>query len=236
VFNLGSKAFFAISGFLFLVTVVYWLNATDNAGSVLLFVASMAAAGIAMAALAGTGGADRFALSKSDHAAVDAPTAAPLFAALALGFVGLSLALGASALAAGLIVGVVGCIAWFSNSWRSHPDIVGSMQPRISDRFSLPFGMPLAALGVIAIVAISVSRSLLSTSPTGSWVLAAIIGVVVFAGLIVWAWKPDSRGLRQFLIIATVISVVVLAVVGLAAGERKFGEEGGKEAALSMQV
>lgn len=230
MFNLGSKAFFGIAAISFAVAVVYSLTSSDYAGAVMLLMATAAVVGLGMAALAGTGSADRFALAQSEQSSADRPTPAPLLAGLGLGLGGLSVALGAPSLVAAGLVGVVALIAWFSASWRSHPDMAASMQPRISDRFGLPFGMPVAVLGLIAILAISVSRSLLATSPTGSWILAAILGVVIFAGLIIWAWKPESRVLRQALIAVAVIGVVTLAVVGLAAGERNFHEEEGSHA------
>ena len=235
MFNLGSKAFFGIAAVSFIAAVVYSFTSSDYSGAVMLLMATAAVVGLGLAALAGTGSADRFALTQQEQSSADGPSAAPLIAALGLGFVGLSLALGVAALTAGLIVGAVALIAWFSAAWRSHPDMVSSMQPRISDRFGLPFGMPLAVLGIIAIVAISVSRTLLATSKTGSWILAAILGVVIFACLIVWAWKPDSKVLRQALVVILVAGVVALAVVGLASGERKFheGKEGEHAEALS---
>jgi len=236
VFNLGSKAFFGIAAFSFAAAVVYSLISSDYSGAVTLLMATGALIGLAMAALAGTGSADRFAVAQAEQSTASAPTLAPMVAGLGLGFVGLSLALGAPALAAGLIVAAVASIAWFSASWRSHPDMAASMQPRISDRFALPFGMPLAVLAVIAIVAISTSRSFLATSQTGSWILAAILGVVLFAGLMILAWKPANTVLRQAFIAVTVVGVVVLAVVGLAAGERDFhhGEDGEHAEALRV--
>jgi hypothetical protein len=231
VFNLGSKSFLGIGAFSLAVALVYSLASSDYPGAVM---ATVAVVGIGMAALAGTGSADRFALLHSEQSSADRPTPAPFLAALGVGFVGLSLALGAPALVGGLIVGAVALLAWFSASWRSHPDVVASMQPRISDRFSLPFGMPLALLGIIAIVALSLSRSLLATSERGSWILAAIVGITIFAGLILWAWKPESKVLRNALLALALIAVIALAVAGLAAGERNFHEEKSGENALAL--
>ena len=223
--NLGSKSFLGIGAFSLVAALVYSLASGDPSGAVMLWIATIAVVGIGMAALAGTGSADRFAMERAEQSSADRPTAAPLLAGLGLGFIGLSLALGTAAFVGGLVVGVLALLAWFSASWRSHPDMVSSMQPRVSDRFGLPFGMPLAVLGVIAVVAISISRSLLALSKTGSWVFAGILGVVIFAALMIWAWKPDSRVLRQGLIALAVIAVVALAVAGLASGERNFHEE-----------
>lgn len=225
MFNLGSKSLFGISAFSLIVGVLYSLTSSDYSGSVLVLLATFAAASLAVSALAGTGAADRFALNHTEQSTADRPTVAPLAAAVGLGFIGLSLSLGSVALWGGLIVAMVSALVWFSAAWRSHPDLVDLMQPRIAERFSLPFLMPIAVLATIAILAISISRSFLATSKTGSWVLAAILGVITFGCLMLWAWRPNSRGVRQFLTVAAAISIVVLAVVGLAKGPR-FDHEG----------
>lgn len=229
MFNLGSKAFFGIAGVAFAMAVVYAFISSDYTGVVLLLVATGAFAGLGGAALAGTGSADRFALAQSEQSSADQPTSAPLFAALGIGFVGLGVALGTPAFVGGLVVAALALIGWFSASWRSHPDVVARMQPRIADRFSLPFLMPLAVFGVILVVAVSISRSFLATSATGSWVLAAVLGVIVFIGLVIWAWKPDNKVLRQGLVALTLVSIVALAIVGLALGERDFHHHEGEK-------
>ena len=233
MFNLGSKAFFGMSAFCFMAAVVYAFGGSDIAGFTLLLLADFALVGVGMAALAGTGSADRFALARSEQSSADEPTLAPFLGALGLGFIGLSIALGAPALVAGGVVATIAAVIWFSAAWRSHPDMVAAMRPRIADRFNLPFLMPLAIIGVIAITAISISRSLLATSKTGSWILAAILGVLIFGALMIWAWKPANRVISRALVILAVVAVVVLAVVGLAAGERGF-HEGEREHAIAL--
>jgi hypothetical protein len=235
VFNLGSKSFFGMSAFCFMAAVVYAFAGSDIAGFTLLLLADAALVGLGMAALAGTGGADRFALAQSEQSSADHPTIAPFLGAVGLGFTALSIALGAPALAAGAVVATLAAFMWFGAAWRSHPDMVAAMRPRIADRFNLPILMPVAVIGIIAITAISISRSLLATSKTGSWILAGAIGVVIFGALMIWAWKPANKVISQFLVIVAVIAVVTLAVLGLAAGERSF-HEGEHEAALAVST
>ena len=114
-----------------LAAVVYAFAGSDMAGFTLLLLAVGALAGVGMAALAGTGGADRFAFGRS-------PSSHPLTnrrprrssVRIGLGLTGLSLALGVPALVAGgVVVAALAAFIWFAAAWRSHPDMVAGDAP-----------------------------------------------------------------------------------------------------------
>jgi preprotein translocase subunit SecG len=220
--NLGSKTFFGAGLFCFIMAVGYSFTSSDYSGAVLLLVATAGLVAIGAASLTVTGTAERF---------VDAPSIAPFAAALGLGVVGLGAALGAPALIAGLIVLAVGAGMWFSASWRSHPEHVSSITARISDRFSLPFGMPLILLVLIVASAFAISRVLLAVSKTGALGVLVVTALAVFGGGFLMASKSDKKGLIKIMAVVAAVSLAVMFIVGQSAGSRKFEKHGEKHEA-----
>jgi preprotein translocase subunit SecG len=229
--NLGSKTFFGAGLFCFLMAVGYSFTSSDYSGAVLLLVATAGLVAIGAASLTATGTAERFVDTPAVLAAADAPSIAPFAAALGLGVVGLGAALGAPAFVAGLIVLAVGAGLWFSTSWRSHPEHVSSISSRISDRFSLPFGMPLILLVLIVASAFAISRVLLAVSKTGALGVLVVTSLAVFGGGFLMASKSDKKGLIKIMAVVAAVSLAVMFIVGQSAGTRKFEKHGEKHEA-----
>ena len=228
MFNLGTRAFFATSAVAFIFALAYAFNSSDVGGFVLLFCAAGAAAVLGSVSLAATGTADRFTLAGvQDLRAGRAPAASavPLLAAIGLGVVGLGAALGVAAYVGGLVVLLVGGVGWFMASWREHPDHVAALRPRVADRFSLPYGMPIAVTALIAVIAISISRILLSVSKNSATATALVLALVIFGTGFVVASRPKlDRKFLTALIAVALGALVTLGIVGASKGERKFGE------------
>ena len=213
------------------MAVGYSFTSADYSGAVLLLVSTAGLVAIGAASLSATGTAERFVDTPAVLASADAPSIAPFAAALGLGVVGLGAALGAPALIAGLIVLAVGAGMWFSASWRSHPEHVSSITPRISDRFSLPFGMPLILLVLIVASAFAISRTLLAVSKTGALGVLVITALSVFGGGFLMASKSDKKGLIKIMAVVAAVSLGVMFIVGQSAGSRKFEKHGEKHGA-----
>jgi preprotein translocase subunit SecG len=224
--NLGSKTFFGAGLFCFLMAVGYSLGSSDYSGAVLLLVATAGLVAIGAASLTATGTAERFVDTPAVLASADAPSIAPFAAALGLGVIGLGAALGAPALIAGLLVLAVGAAMWFSAAWRSHPEYVSALTPRISDRFSLPFGMPLVLLVLIVASAYAISRTLLAVSKTGALGVLVVAALAVFGGGFLMASKSNKAGLIKIMAVVAAISLAVMFIVGQSAGSRKFEKHG----------
>lgn len=232
MFNLGSKAFFLAAPVAFIAAVLYAFNSSDVGGFIVLLAAAVVSVFLGAASLAATGSADRFMIAGlRDPRAGRAPnpSAVPLIAAVGAGAIGLGFALGIVAFAAGLIVLAVAAVVWFSAGWREHPDYVGSTAPRVGDRFSLPIGLPVGVIGVIAIAAISISRLFLTVSKTGSWIAALIIGLAIFGIALVLAFRPTiSKRVGRVLMAVGVAAIVAVGTIGVSRGERPFHHhEGG---------
>ena len=121
----------------------------------------------------------------------------------------------------------VGGVGWFMATWREHPDHIAALRPRVADRFSLPFGMPIAVTALIGIIAVSISRIFLAVSKNSATVAALIIALVIFGAGFVIASRPklDRRFLTGLIVVA-LAAVVTLGIVGAAKGERDFEHHG----------
>ncbi len=242
MFTLGSKTFLGGAGLALVAAIVYSANTTDSVGVLLLVTAAGAAVAIALSILVGAGASDRHSyVGGEDPAPGREPrgTIVPFVAALGAGGVVLGFALGA----AGFVVGggalVAVLIAWFSQAWRDHPNWVPALSARVSDGVGLPFAMPLALLGLIALIGLAVSRTLLAVNATAAWVVALVVAALIFGGAIVLATRPRlSRRTLAAVLVVSAIVVGGLGIYGLALGERpvEHHEEVGEEHAATYRV
>jgi hypothetical protein len=242
VFTLGSKTFLGAAGLALLAAIVYSANTTDEVGVLLLVASSAAAIVLALGVLIGAGASDRYSyVGGNDPTPGRDPrgTIVPFVAALATGGLVLGFALGA----AGFVVGGVALLAvlviWFSQAWRDHPSWVPALSKRVSDGVGLPFAMPLALLGVIALIGLAVSRTLLAVNATAAWVVALLVATLIFAGAIVLATRPRlSKQAIAGVLVASVAVIGGLGIYGLARGERpvEHGGEHSEEHAAAFLV
>jgi hypothetical protein len=237
VFTLGSKVFFIGAFFALACSIGLAFTTSDQMSIVLFVAAALAMVGIGGSLIVGAGASDRFSYKGGEDLRPSRdpkPTVTPLICAIAAGGTVLGFALGAPYLILGGASVAVCLAAWFSEAWRDHPDYVGAVTKRVSSYVSIPFGMPVAVLAVIGLVAISMSRTFLAVSHSVAWVIAIVAAVLVFVGTIVLAAGPklSKRTSRTVAAIAAVV-VLGMGVYGLAAGkyeghsETHSSEEGG---------
>lgn len=226
MFNLGSRALFVTSALAFVASLFYARLSTDRLGLSLLLGATVLAASLAGAGVVATGAADRFVFTGDidpGRSTVVPPSLAPICAALGVGCLIAGAALGAAFVGAGIAIGVASGIAWFVSSGREGPAYVPAAARRVSDSITVPFGLPVAATGLILILAVSISRTLLAVSKTASWIIVLIFAAAVFFGGIIIAMRPKiTRRVMVVAITVTVLAVGAMAAVGLANGERNF--------------
>ncbi len=230
MFSLGSKTFFGFSLFTFAAAFLYGVATSDLAGITLLGSASVASAFLGIAAVAATGAGDRLSalVGHDDPLANRAPrpSVAPLLLAVAGGTVALGAALGVVAYVSAALVAVAAGIVWFIGSWREHANYVPDTTSRVSDRFGLPLGLPVAVLVLIAIIVISMSRILLAASKNGATVIAIVLAIVILTGGIAAAVRPKiDRRLAAALGVVAVLAVGAMGIVGIALGERDFAHK-----------
>lgn len=225
MFSLGSKAFFATTAFALACAVVYANVSTDRVGVVVLIGAGLVSAFLGVTALSATGAADRFAVTGTDEdrSRPAGASGAPFVGALGLGALAVGAAAGAPLVVIGLVLLGVAAVVWFLGAWREHPAYARAMSPRISDRLTLPVGLPVIVLVLILAAAYSISRTLLASSKNGATVVALVVALVVFAAGFVVAARPAlSPRFVNAIVVLGVVAVGAMLVVGLSKGEREF--------------
>ena len=134
-----------------IVSMVYANVDIDFVRPTILFGASVFLAMLTIASVVATGSADRFGrfatTGVAGHQRKPAPSLAPILGATAMGLVGVGMALGRWYVLGGILVALFAGAAWLAGSWAQHPDRSDAFAPRISDRFNVPFGLPIAAIG-----------------------------------------------------------------------------------------
>ena len=228
--NDATKYSLGLAGFGVLAAVVYRMGAGDRAGALLLLALAIAASIVAL----GTGrtiGSDPtpFVAGDAEVASVaidpaDGPASSPMPLLAAVGVV-LAVAggaIGADLVVYGLIVAAVGFAGWLAGSWRTTPTFTRRDAANLDDRLLGPVGLPIVALIVTALIAISFSRVLLAVSATASWVIALIVASVVLAVLWMLANRETSSRLGPALAAAGLVATLVAGGAGASAGEREF--------------
>lgn len=226
MFTLGSRSLFVTSALSFIASLVYASQTTDRLGLAVLLSAAVLSAFLGAAAMVGTGAADRFVFTgdtdPARHVRV-ASSFAPICGAVGTGCVVGGAALGAPLYVAAIVIAVASGVAWFVSAGRENANYVPAVARRVSDRIAVPVGLPLAAFGLIAVIALSISRTLLAVSKTASWIVVLIFAAAVFFGGILLALRPRlTKRVMTLGIAVTVGAVAVMAAAGLIAGQRKF--------------
>ncbi len=224
--NLGSRTLFVTSGLSLVAALVYASQSTDRLGVAVLFAAAVLSGLLGAAGIVGTGAADRFVFTGDIDPArsVAVPSSfAPICAALGAGCVVGGAALGASFWAAGAVIMAAAGVGAFVSAGRQGPAYVPAVARRVSDGITVPFGLPVAVTGLIAVTAIAISRTLLAVNKTASWIIVLIFAAAVFFGGIILASRPKiSRRMMVTAVAVTVLAVGAMGAAGLISGKRSF--------------
>jgi hypothetical protein len=230
VLSAGTRAVAALSAVSLLLFIAVATATGDRLAVTLLFFAVPAFAALAGAVVATSGVGDRAALAGA--AAAPRPVAGrsfgPVVVALGAGVLVLGAALGIVAYAAGAGLLAFGGLLWFSAAWRDHPHYRPAVSSRVSDNFSMPFGLPVAALVFIGVVAIALSRPLLAASKDGSPIVAILVAALILVGGVVAAAMPKRSTRTTFLaaLVLFLIAVLAIGLFGWIKGERETEHEG----------
>jgi hypothetical protein len=228
VFTLGSKTFFLGALFALVCSIGLAFTTSDQSSIVLFVVVAIAMVGLGCSVIVGAGASDRFSYAGGEDARPSRgprPTLTPLICALSAGATVLGFALGGPVLILGGLSVAVCLAAWFSEAWRDHPDYFGAVTKRVSNYVSLPFGMPVALLAVIGLVAISVSRTFLAVSHSAAWVVGIVAALAVFVGALILAAAPKLSKKASMAVAAFgAVCILAMGAYGLAKGKHKLEE------------
>ncbi len=171
-----------------------------------------------------------------DRSLVTRPSPWPALTAVAVGILAVGVAVGSDVVTAGVIAVLLVTAGWFAQSWREDPSFTPREGAKIGDRLIAPLGLPLLALGLVAVIVISVSRVLLAVPKDASVAVAGGLAVLLLVAFFVLASRPVERGVFIFLSGLAVTSVVVAGGVSAAAGYRTFDHPAAAAQTTTAQV
>lgn len=232
--NVPAKILLALSAFAGVAAVAFAVAGDDRSG-VVLFGAVLVVSLFAAFAVMGSVGADPVDADDAEEADAAAatvthgptdvarPSAWPFFAALAAGLVAVGLAEGPAYVVSGGLLALVIAGLWTAQVWREHPSWTPRLGEKMSQRLLVPSLLPIVALGLTAVIAISMSRSLLAVSKDGSIIIAGVAALVILIVCALVASRPrvGPSAMLGLIAIGAVVAIST-GVWGAAAGEREF--------------
>lgn len=226
----GSRALFGLSLVTLVAGGVAMAATPDRLAMALLFTAAVVAVLVGLGMIQAGGPADaaaRAGLVSSTDA--QAPSAAPIVAALAGGVAVLGLALGLVAYAAAILLALAAAFFWLSDTHRTSRLHVSRVSDRVSERLTLPIAIPVLATATLGLLAISVSRILLASTKSGAVAVAGVVATIFLIGGCLAAARPRSTR-QQFWAVAIValLAVAGLGVAGVIRGETPIKHHGEK--------
>jgi hypothetical protein len=129
-----------------------------------------------------------------------------------------------------LLGGIVALVAiaftWTLRAWAERATGDDAVNAQLYHRFVDPLRIPVLALVSIGVVVLGLSRVLLALSKTGSIVIFAVVGAVVFGVAILLAFVPRaSRYLLVGVVVVGALLVIAGGIIGGVVGERDFHHE-----------
>ena len=240
-----SKSLLTLALLAFGAGIVYGIATGDDAGTTLLVVTAAGAFLLALVTL--TAGPDLDPLPSPDGAERQLapaggrplfPSVWPLGAGLAVAFAAIGSATSAGVVVAAVLVSVVVLLGWVFQAWTEHPAFTARFGARLSDRLLAPLGMPLAIFGLVLLIALSISRVLLTVPESGSRVVAIVVAIVILASaFFIASQERMARAALSLLCAFALVAVVSAGIVGYSRGERTFEKKaGGPPVARSVSI
>jgi len=230
VVPLGSKALFGMAGVTLAASILYGGITQDGSAAAPLGVIAVGAFVLGVMVL----------LADPDKApwyAPDAPLAEqspvggrpaapslwPFVGALALGILALGAATDGVVVLAAVVVMTIVALGWLVQHWVEDPTYTPGYGARVRDRLILPIGLPVAVVGLVAVIAISLSRVFLALPEDGTRAAALAVAVVILvSGFVVAASERMGLAALRLLCALALVCAVGAGAAGLVHGERKF--------------
>lgn len=118
---------------------------------------------------------------------------------------------------------LVVAFTWTVRTWAERATGDDHTNAELYHRFIDPFRVPVLSLLSIAIVAIGLSRVLLSVSKIGSVWVFGLAALVFFLVAVLLALKPSSaRWVTTVIVIVGALAIIAAGIAGAVVGEREF--------------
>ena len=140
----------------------------------------------------------------------------------------------------GLVILAVVAIEWSLTAWSERSTASTKTNAVLRDRVMAPFEVPLLAAAGGAVIALSISRTLLWIPGTGAVAIASGLAAAIFLVAIVAAMRPQlGRNAIGGLVALLAIGIVTLGILGTILRDEHHGEEDhsdGEKAAAESTV
>jgi len=147
----------------------------------------------------------------------------PAAGATAVALLAAGAAVGPGVVVIGVLAVLVATAGWFGQVWREHPSWTPRVRERVSSRLLVPLGLPVAAVTLVALIAVSFSRILLAI-PKDAAVLVAMLAAVAILAACYWVASRPRLGSSALIALAALAGVTTVGagVAGAVSGERHF--------------
>ncbi len=124
---------------------------------------------------------------------------------------------------AAVAVLLVVAFTWTVRTWAERATGDDHTNAELYHRFIDPFRVPVISILLIAIVAIGLSRVLLSVSKVGSVWVFGLVALVFFLVAVLLALKPSSaKWVTTVVVVLGVLAIIAAGIAGAVIGERDF--------------
>jgi hypothetical protein len=129
----------------------------------------------------------------------------------------------------GLIAAGLVLLEWMVQAWSDRATGDPAVNRRIRNRLMYPIEIPLIGALAIGTLVVSISRVLLATSATASWIIASAVGVIIFLTAVLLAYRPGvSKDAIAVVLVLFMAMAIGAGIAAAAAGHRTFGEGEGE--------
>jgi hypothetical protein len=140
--------------------------------------------------------------------------------AFVLGLIGLGTDRNGLAITAAVVLVVVGFV-WTLRAWAERATGDDEVNAELYHRFIDPLRLPVVAILCVAVVAIGLSRILLSVSKIGSVWVFGIVALMFFLVATLLALKPSSaRWVTTVIVVLGALAIIAAGIAGAVVGER----------------
>ena len=151
----------------------------------------------------------------------------PVVGAFGAAIMVLGLALSSAVFVLGLVICSLVAFEWMMDAWADRATGDPATNRALRDRVMAPIEIPVAGLGLVAVMILAASRIFLNVSKNGAVFWAGAISVVIFGLGILYAARPKmNKNVLAGLLLATGVAVIAGGIVAAVDGEREFEQHG----------
>ena len=150
----------------------------------------------------------------------------PLVVVAGFAVVIVGLAISSAVVIMGFILTAIAVFEWAIFNWSERLTADPMVNRQIRNKVMAPIEIPVIGIAVVAILAIGVSRILLSVSEVNAVWVGTGIAIVVFLGAVVLATKPKiSQGIITSILVVGALGIIVAGIVYASIGGRAVHHE-----------